>query len=653
VLALINAAAGGNLSLRTILDLFSVVSGIATFTTTTLTLELNDTVPVVTSITQMHVQMYRDDGSLSVASQYNQLDSQLTLPAGSKFRARFNLRQSTGSTANRYALQYRVNGGPWGVVKSATQVAMSLSPHFADLAATPQRISVGSFAAGVGIETVVDTGLIAINATSVVKDTELEWSLLLDNSLRSFDFIQLRVVAVQSAWSGGGTTTYVLSAYSVYGAVMVLGGLNVTVERATIYEASQWVPEVTPGTALAAIKRLLCVEVDPDNTFNSRVFRRMGVKFPVKIDTGKEYSTSRLMGNVAYNDICYLLDSLLTTVAPTTPTNNAKWNVTVGAASAGTFVLTFNGQSTAAIAFGATAAAVAAALGAISTVGTGNVSVTGPAPNWAVQFIGALSTTTLALTGAGTGLTGGAFGSVLDTAATLTRRRTYFPLFDQPDTFRTYTVEKGIPAQANFAQQLAYFCLTNMDMKFTKDEASFTGGAISQKAVDPFTMTTASVVDVEPIPIDPASVSVFAGDALVGASGIQRLTRCFEFNLAVNGRSGPVITLDDTVSSYSAVIEKQTDWGGTLVMEHDSAGQNILAKLRGGTTQFLVFEAKGGLIETGFPYRFKITLPCKFTTGPVADVDGVYCRQWAVSPMYDTAFGGGLKIEVDNKMATL
>lgn len=53
--------------------------------------------------------------------------------------------------------------------------------------------------------------------------------------------------------------------------------------------------------------------------------------------------------------------------------------VTVAGATGGTFTLTFNGQTTAPIAFGATAAAVQTAFLALSTVGAGNATVTGSA----------------------------------------------------------------------------------------------------------------------------------------------------------------------------------------------------------------------------------------------------------------------------------
>lgn len=82
--------------------------------------------------------------------------------------------------------------------------------------------------------------------------------------------------------------------------------------------------------------------------------------------------------------------------------------VGVGAASAGTFTLTYKGQTTGNIAFNATASAVQTALIALSTIGSGNVSVTGAAPTWTVAFVGALAQDATLMTGSGGGLTGGA-----------------------------------------------------------------------------------------------------------------------------------------------------------------------------------------------------------------------------------------------------
>ncbi|MCM6777930.1 hypothetical protein NDR87_31470 [Nocardia sp. CDC159] len=83
-----------------------------------------------------------------------------------------------------------------------------------------------------------------------------------------------------------------------------------------------------------------------------------------------------------------------------------------GSPTGGTFTLTFSGQTTANIAYNAAAAAVESALEALSTIGTGNIAVTGSGP-WACEFVGDLAGVNQPLmTGSGAGLTGGTSPSV-------------------------------------------------------------------------------------------------------------------------------------------------------------------------------------------------------------------------------------------------
>ena len=80
-------------------------------------------------------------------------------------------------------------------------------------------------------------------------------------------------------------------------------------------------------------------------------------------------------------------------------------NVSVGGATAGTFTLTYKGKTTAAIAYNATASAVKSALVAANPdTDAADWTVTGSAPNWVVT-----APDGSAVTGSGTGLTGGAF----------------------------------------------------------------------------------------------------------------------------------------------------------------------------------------------------------------------------------------------------
>lgn len=88
-----------------------------------------------------------------------------------------------------------------------------------------------------------------------------------------------------------------------------------------------------------------------------------------------------------------------------------SWTVALGSPSAGNFTLTFKGQTTANIAYNAAASAVQTALIALSTIGAGNVTVSGSAGGpYTVTFTGTLAgDSTDALTGSGASLTGGTF----------------------------------------------------------------------------------------------------------------------------------------------------------------------------------------------------------------------------------------------------
>src|SRR5262249_52818291 len=80
-----------------------------------------------------------------------------------------------------------------------------------------------------------------------------------------------------------------------------------------------------------------------------------------------------------------------------------------GPPTGGTFTLTFNGATTSAIAYNATAAAVQSALQALATIGSGNALVTGANGGpWAVRFVqGKGGSDQPEMTANGSGLIGG------------------------------------------------------------------------------------------------------------------------------------------------------------------------------------------------------------------------------------------------------
>jgi trimeric autotransporter adhesin len=96
-------------------------------------------------------------------------------------------------------------------------------------------------------------------------------------------------------------------------------------------------------------------------------------------------------------------------VPASTGTNEVQTVTLTGGPTGGTFNLTYDGQTTSAIAYNADAATVDTALEALSNIGSGDVTVTGSAGGqWTVTFGGALAATNLPqMTANGSSLTGG------------------------------------------------------------------------------------------------------------------------------------------------------------------------------------------------------------------------------------------------------
>jgi hypothetical protein len=103
------------------------------------------------------------------------------------------------------------------------------------------------------------------------------------------------------------------------------------------------------------------------------------------------------------------------------PSNEVQRATISGTPTGGTFTLTYSGQSTGAIAYNATSAAVVTALEGLSNIGAGDVTATGgPLPGTAVDvtFTGALGGVNVAQMTATSSLTGGTTPAVTVTTVT-------------------------------------------------------------------------------------------------------------------------------------------------------------------------------------------------------------------------------------------
>jgi hypothetical protein len=418
-------------------------------------------------------------------------------------------------------------------------------------------------------------------------------------------------------------------------------------ERASVFESVQIGVETTPGTAVPALKRLLATSIALQPVVPVNMFRPQGSKYNTTAIKQKESATGDINGVIAYNDIVYLLSSLLERAAISTPgggTLSRQWlfnpavfgpdvsevyTLEVGSSAgaeratfawvngltlrftpeeasvtgdlmaqelqegillstsevqtititggAGTFTVTFGGQTTGALAYNAAASVVQAALEALSSIGSGNVSVSGANGGpYTVTFIGQLAQQNVAqMTGLGAG--GATFGI-----------------------------------------------------------ATATGGV--------------APTDIAEVPVDPDTVSVYVG-ATVG--GLVKLTRCLEAEWAMTNRFTPLFTLDDAEDSYSAQVERAPDFSARIVVQHNTIAQGFMTNLRAKDTRFCRIVCTGPVIEGSIPYKIQITFPFKFREPSRGDNDDVFATTFELAPVYDSGFGGVVEVVVTNTLAAL
>ena len=110
--------------------------------------------------------------------------------------------------------------------------------------------------------------------------------------------------------------------------------------------------------------------------------------------------------------------AIVTTTTGAAGINDVQTVTVTGSPTGGTFTLTFAGQTTAGIAYNAAASAVQSAFQALSTVGSGNATVTGSGP-YTITFTGTMAAAPQAnITASGSGLTGGTSPGVTITHTT-------------------------------------------------------------------------------------------------------------------------------------------------------------------------------------------------------------------------------------------
>ena len=101
-------------------------------------------------------------------------------------------------------------------------------------------------------------------------------------------------------------------------------------EKATVFQSVQIGVEATPGTAVAANKKLKSVSIIPQPRAEGDPFRALGDKYASFVSLNKEYAAFSIEGKPTYTELPYLLSALLHYSAPTQQgeTTAYKWTFT-------------------------------------------------------------------------------------------------------------------------------------------------------------------------------------------------------------------------------------------------------------------------------------------------------------------------------------
>ena len=435
-------------------------------------------------------------------------------------------------------------------------------------------------------------------------------------------------------------------------------------ERTTITQVTQIGVEATPGTAVAATKKLGATSIEPSIQAEIQTFRPAGVKFNTIGVLGKEWTEASIEGPASYTDLAYLFAGALNYAAPVQQAGTTAylWTFTPSHTAEDT-VKTFTVERGSAVRAGRFS------YGTVNEVGLSfsreSVDVSGSILGQQYTDDVHLSTNaTYRLTAAGSPPTAGTFTLTYAAQTTAGIQFNATPAAVQAALEALSTIGAGnVEVTATVAAGAGTLAVANnvYTIEFVNALAqaprTLTGTFTGLTAAGTITLA-AGVVGVVPTtvalqPVLPTEVSVYL-DASGATLGNTKLTRAFTAEWKIGNRFSPLWPLNSAVSSFAATIETAPEATLALTVEADAAGMGPLTAMRAGTKQFIRIEAVGPTIAS--TYKWKLTLDmCGLVSevGEFSDEDGVYAVQWTFAAAYDATWTKALTVALQNTLSSL
>lgn len=424
-------------------------------------------------------------------------------------------------------------------------------------------------------------------------------------------------------------------------------------ERASIFETIQIGAETTPGTAVAALKRLQGLTVEPGIKSEVDTYRPTGVKFPTVSAQAKEWVEATLGGPLTYTDIVYLLSSVIKTVTPSAAGAVYTWLFSPDSNSpdtAKTYTIE-QGSSLRAHRF-----AYGLVTGLTLNFSRDECTVDGSMIGQNLTddvYLSSNAIYTIAKTGTVTGgtftLTKGALpttGIAYDASAAVVQAA--LEALAAVGTGNVICTGGPLPATPVVVEFVGSFLQTAVTM--TLDTTSITGGGSLGVIA---TLVGAAPTDVALVPVTPTQVLVYTATTQAGLAGASALTRNFSASWAITNRFGPVWVLNG-VKTFAAHVEVEPTLEMKILVEADDAGMAYLGDLQDGDTLWVRIKATGGIADGVTPYSLTIDTATKVTDiSSFQDQDGVFAVEYTLTGVHDATWGKATEITVVNKITSL
>lgn len=428
-------------------------------------------------------------------------------------------------------------------------------------------------------------------------------------------------------------------------------------ERATVFELTQIGVETTPGTTVAATKKLLATSIDPTIRSENKTYRPKGSRFTTLAIQNKEWVEATITQDVAvYTDTSYLLAGLLGNPSISLVSSGVylhEWDpITFTPYTPKTYTVE-NGSYVRAMEFGyglVTGLNMDFSRDGVSLGGSmigqlltdGSSLTAGTAEVQTASKTGTVSSGTFAMTVMGETATALAYD--ISNANLLTALNA-LPNVDSGDITLGGGPLNTTPVTLTYAGRYA-----SADIPLAVIDSTGLVGGGSYNIVQTTPGAALSELVLQPISGDEWDFYI---DTTAAGLGGTKLTRCFAAYWTIENVYGVIWPANTSNTSWAAHVDLAPTAQVRFTLEADSAGMAYRTQLQTGDSRFVRIKCTGPTLGAStyyaaFDFAVKITAISEFR-----DQDGVYAVEYTADIVHDSTWGKALSFDIRNSISAI